>query len=150
MQAVRGGKVAIDVNGERGEFFRSFKGLRQGDPLSPLLFNLVGDALSAMLTSACSAGDIKGVTPYLVEGGHTHLQYADDTIIFLDHSENNVRNLKFILFCFEAMSGLKINFEKSEVYTVGLEATEQFRIAGVFVCKVHFPHNPPGSSCQRL
>lgn len=34
-QAVRGGKVCIDLNGERGEYFRSFKGLRQGDPSSP-------------------------------------------------------------------------------------------------------------------
>jgi hypothetical protein len=32
-KAVRGGRVCIDLNGERGEFFRSYKGLRQGDPL---------------------------------------------------------------------------------------------------------------------
>lgn len=35
MQAVKGGRVAVEINGERGEFFRSYKGLRQGDPLSP-------------------------------------------------------------------------------------------------------------------
>ena len=32
MKAVKGGRVAIDVNGERGVIFRSYKGLRQGDP----------------------------------------------------------------------------------------------------------------------
>ena len=44
MKTVQWGKVAIDINGESGEFFSSYRGLQQGDPLSPLLFNLVGDA----------------------------------------------------------------------------------------------------------
>jgi hypothetical protein len=65
--------VCIDLNGERGEYFRSFKGLRQGDPLSLLLFNFVDDALSAMLSRACFARIIKGLIPHLFEGGLTHL-----------------------------------------------------------------------------
>jgi hypothetical protein len=85
-KAVKGGRVCIDLNGERGEYFRSYKGLRQGDPLSPLLFNLVADALSAMLTRACDAGIIQGLVPHLVNGGLSHLQYADDTVILLQHS----------------------------------------------------------------
>jgi hypothetical protein len=82
-KAVRGGKVYIDLNGERGEYFRSFKGLRQGDLLSPLLFNLVVDALSDMLTRASNAGAIQGLVPHLVDGGLTHLQYIDDIVILL-------------------------------------------------------------------
>jgi len=135
VQAVKGGRVAVDINGVRGEFFRSFKGLRQGDPLSPILFNLVADALSTMLNSASRVGDIQGVVPDLVEGGLTHLQYMDDTIIFLAHYDLNIRNMKFILYCFEAMSGLKINYEKSEVFSVGLDPPEQQRVAEIFGCK---------------
>jgi len=98
MKTVQGGKVTIDINGERGEFFQSYRGLRQGDPLSPLLFNLVGDALSAMLHLAGARGEIKGLVPHLIEGGLTHLQYADDTVIFMEYNEVNFSNMKFILF----------------------------------------------------
>lgn len=134
-QAVRGGRVCIDMNGMRGEFFRSFKGLRQGDPLSPLLFNLVADALSAMLTRAASAGLIQGLVPSLVAGGITHLQYADDTILLLQFSVENLTNIRRILACYETMSGMKINFDKSEVFTVGLSVEDQQQAALILGCK---------------
>lgn len=124
------------MNGERGEFFRSFKGLRQGDPLSPILFNLVADALSAMLTRASNAGIIQGLAPNLIDGGITHLQYADDTILLLQFSPGNLRNVRLILSCYEAMSGMKINFEKSEIFTVGLSEPDQKLAAATLGCKI--------------
>jgi len=136
LKTVKGGRVAIDVNGERGVFFRSHKGLRQGDPLSPLLFNLVGDAFSAMLRLACRRGELEGLVPHLVENRLSHLQYADDTVIFLRNTQVSKRNLKFILFCYEAMSGMKINYEKSEVLVVGIEQSEHQQIADFFGCKM--------------
>jgi hypothetical protein len=61
----------------------------------------------------------EGVIPHLVEGGLTHLQYADDTVIFLSLDEQTILNTKFLLYCFEDMSGLKINYQESEVFVVG-------------------------------
>lgn len=59
---VQGGRVCVDINGERGEFFfLSFKGLRQGDPMSPLLFNIVADAFSTMLSKGCEVGVLQGL-----------------------------------------------------------------------------------------
>jgi hypothetical protein len=58
---------------EPGIFFKTFKGLRQGDPLSPLLFNLAADTLSTMLIKDRDAGLIRGLVLDLVEGGLTHL-----------------------------------------------------------------------------
>ena len=60
------GRVPININGEVDGYFKTQKGLRQGDPISPLLFNLVADALSEMLTLAKEAGHLEGVVPNLV------------------------------------------------------------------------------------
>jgi hypothetical protein len=69
MQAVQGGKVCVNVNGERGNYFRTYQGLRQGDPLSPLLFNLAADVLSCLLDKAVPKQHITGVLPNLIPGG---------------------------------------------------------------------------------
>jgi hypothetical protein len=62
MQTVRGGKVCVNVNGERGTYFNTYQGLRQGDPLSPLLFNLVADVLSNLLDKVVQKSHILGGT----------------------------------------------------------------------------------------
>jgi hypothetical protein len=135
-QIIEGGKVGININGEAGGFFNTHKGLRQGDPLSPLLFNLVSDALSTMLDNARTAGEIKGLMAHLIEGGITHLQYADDTIIFLNMDEQSIIHTKFLLYCFENLSGLKINYQKSEVYVLGCSEGEAARVAQMFNCNI--------------
>ena len=74
-----------------------------------------------MLNLACRQGELEGLVPHLIENGLSHLQYADDTIIFIKNSQISLRNLKFILFWYEVMSGMKINYEKSEVFVVELK-----------------------------
>jgi hypothetical protein len=124
--------VGININGNPGNFFDTHKGLRQGDPLSPLLFNMVSDALATMLDNAKREGQIKGLVPHLVEGGITHLQYADDMIIFLSLGDQSIINTKFLLYYFEDMSGLKINYQKSEVLVLGSNEEESTRVAAMF------------------
>lgn len=60
-QVVKGGSVGVNLNGEESSFFSPSKGLRQGDPISPLLFNLVVDVLTMMLDKGASNGMIKGL-----------------------------------------------------------------------------------------
>jgi hypothetical protein len=66
---VSGGSVVIKVNDDIGHFFQTKKGLRQGDPLSPMLFNIVADMLAIMIERAKLDGQIEGVIPHLVDGG---------------------------------------------------------------------------------
>jgi hypothetical protein len=128
-QVVGGGRVGINLNGDPENYFRTYKGLMQGDPL---LFNLVTDALATILTKAREVGMTKGLIPELIEGALTHLQYADDIAIFLECDEESIANTKFLLYCFEGMSGLKINFHKSEILVVGASKEESDRIANCF------------------
>lgn len=108
--------------------------MRQGDLLSPLLFNLVADALGVMLEKAINKGHIKGVLENLIPGGISHIQYADDTVIMVDGSEQSIRNLKLILYCFEWLTGLKINFHKSEVYVFGYSQQDKEKMANMLNC----------------
>jgi len=78
----RGGSICVRLNDVNGPYFTVGKGLRQGDPLSPLLFNLVVDVFTKMLTKACTQGLISGLLTNVVEGGIVSLQYADDTILW--------------------------------------------------------------------
>ena len=72
----------------------------------------------------------------MIPGGITHLQYTDDTVIMTDGGFDTIRNLKFLLYCFEWMSGLKINYHKSELITFGMDSEEQHAIANMLNCKM--------------
>jgi hypothetical protein len=75
--------VGIRVDDAIRHYFHTLKGLRQGDSLSPILYNIVTDML-AILT--CKRGWTSwSLTPHLVDGGISILHYADDTILFMEH-----------------------------------------------------------------
>jgi hypothetical protein len=82
---VEGGSTCVRINDENSGFFKPGKGLRQGDPLSPLLFNLVADVFTKMLVKAANQNLVLGLIPQVVEGGIISLQYADDTLLFLEN-----------------------------------------------------------------
>jgi hypothetical protein len=63
------GVECVNVNGERSSYFRTYRGLRQGDPLSPLLFNLIADALGVMIEKVIQKNHIKGVLDDLIPRG---------------------------------------------------------------------------------
>jgi hypothetical protein len=79
---------------------------------------------------------IKVPVPHLIEGGITHLQYADDTVVFINMDGQSIMNIKFILYCLENMSGLKINYDKSEIFVLGCSPEVEQRVAETLNCNV--------------
>jgi hypothetical protein len=78
--------------------------LPQGAILSPILFNIVANMLAIVINRAKEDGQVSGSIPHLVDRGGCILQYAYDTITFLEH--------ELILCIFEQLPCLKFIFTK--------------------------------------
>ncbi|XP_016162179.1 uncharacterized protein LOC107604964 [Arachis ipaensis] len=134
-ECVCSASMSVLINGSLSKPFKMERGLRQGDPLSPFLFVLVVDVLHRMIGEAVTNGRISLL---LVGRDHielSHLQFADDTILFCPPEEETIRNYKRLLRCFEPMSGLSINFEKSSFIPVNCEQRWTRQMCQLLGCK---------------
>ena len=131
-------KFSVLVNGVPASFFPSTRGLRQGDPLSPYLFVMGMEVLDVRIRRAVEGGYLSGC---IIRGGSrtslniSHLFFVDDTIVFCEASKEQVSHLSWILFWFEAASGLRINLAKSEIIPIG-EVEEILELAVELGCRV--------------
>src|SRR5207244_6671552 len=85
-----------------------------------------------------SNGQIAEVIPNLLDDSLSILQYADDTIIFMNHGIEQAKNMKLFLCVFEQLSGLKINFHKSELFCYGEAKHCAHLYTQLFGCEVDF------------
>jgi hypothetical protein len=108
------------------------KGLEQDDPLSLMLFNIVGNILAIMIKHIKVDNQIEGVIPHLVDGGLSILKYVNDTIFFMKHDFRKVENLKLFLAAFKQLSGLKIFFHRVSCFV--LERLKTRLAADLFGC----------------
>ncbi|RVW69837.1 putative ribonuclease H protein [Vitis vinifera] len=129
---------SILINGSPSGFFRSSRGLRQEDPLSPYLFLFTMEALSQLLSCARN-GDF--ISSFRVGGRGreglivSHLLFADDTLIFCDAEADQLQYLSWTFMWFEAILGLKVNLSKTEAFPVG-EDIHMETLASVLGCKI--------------
>src|ERR1044072_1534618 len=93
---VSSASLSIIVKWSPSDFFEMQKGLRQGDPLSPFLFNLCVNYLSCMLSRAVEIGLVEGIKVG-DEVILNHLQFADDTLLFCNANFQELRVLRDIL-----------------------------------------------------
>ncbi|KAF3773969.1 reverse transcriptase-like protein [Nymphaea thermarum] len=117
-----------------GDFFSLEHGLRQGCPLSPLLFNLVAESFSALFHHATVVGFI---TPHSLPHLQTFstLQYADDFLLFGCASRQQIVRTWLILRVFELISGLSINSAKCHLSLIHADPATVLLAEACFGCK---------------
>jgi hypothetical protein len=109
--------LSISINGKAHGYFNCTRGVRQGDPLSPLLFCLAEDVLSRSISKLVSDGKldlIKGTRNHRVP---SHTFYADDLMIFCKGKLSGLNALTSLFESYASESGQKINNSKSTIFS---------------------------------
>ncbi|GJT14950.1 RNA-directed DNA polymerase, eukaryota [Tanacetum coccineum] len=141
---LRSSRGSVIVNGSPTEEFQFFKGLKQGDPLSPFLFILVMETLQISFQRVVDAGLFKGIM--LAHSLHlSHMFYVDDAIFMGQWSESNIDTIVQVLECFHHASGLRINMSKSKLLGISVEANKVEQAAAKIGCTIC---NTPKSGSQ--
>jgi hypothetical protein len=126
------------LNGSPGQRIKHGRGLRQGDPLSPLIFILAIDPLQRILSKATELSAISKL-----RGRTTRLRtsmYADDAIIFINPTRGDVTAFADILHRFGTATGLVTNLQKSQVAAIRCDTIELTEVLeGVPVVRANFP-----------
>jgi hypothetical protein len=124
------------LNGIPGKKIICRRGVRQGDPLSPLLFVIISELLQAVINDAWGKGHIN--LPTGVDYGQQFpiIQYADDTLMIMQADVNQLSHLKGLLEQFSTSTGLKVNFHKTTMVLINLNLEEANNLADTFGCKV--------------
>lgn len=103
------------INGEpRGRVVPS-RGLRQGDPISPYLFIICAEGLSALISQAIANGSLHGLQ--VCDGAPviSHLLFADDSMLYAQATPHDCLVIKHILDVYARASGQHVNLHKSSV-----------------------------------
>ena len=128
------GSSSVLLNGIPGKSFLYKRGVRQGDPLSPLLFVECVDLLQDLVNKAYHEGTLGAPIP--IRDDYPIVQYADDTIVILPANNTDVIAFKTILQNYADFTGLRVNYHKSSMIPVILQHNEAVALAQVFECQL--------------
>ncbi|XP_074278168.1 uncharacterized protein LOC141601764 [Silene latifolia] len=140
MICVSSPSYSLHVNGSTFGFFQGKRGLRQGDPLSPLLFTLVMEYLSRIL-HVVSLQDTFRFHPMCGHIKLNHLLFADDLLMFCKGNAASIMWLLRSFSTFSTASGLCLNRDKSDIYFNGVPGDiieDIVKISGFRIGKLPF------------
>ncbi|KAL3681018.1 hypothetical protein R1sor_023974 [Riccia sorocarpa] len=117
---VANGTAKVHINGLYTDQFQLERGVRQGCPISPLLFAISTQPLMRMLREKERKGELQGVS---IPGGKSllHRLFADDSGVSIAATEENFQSMKGIIEGFERISGASLNMSKSVILPMALE-----------------------------
>lgn len=128
--------ASVLLNGIPGKTFNCLRGVRQGDPLSPLLFVLAADLLQSIINKAWQLGVLNHPISDSFNEDFLIIQYADDTLLNLPGDAKCLFNLKGLLRSFSDSTGLHLNFGKSFLVPINMGNGKATHRANTFGCKV--------------
>ena len=118
-----------------GRTFVCKRGVRQGDPLSPLLFAIAADLIQHVINHEYEQGNLLPPFPHGLDVPFPVVQYADDTIIIMQGCELQLTLLKEILHKIILSSGLKV-YHKSCLVPINIDQEKAGSLANAFGCTV--------------
>ncbi|GJY68782.1 hypothetical protein Tco_0471764 [Tanacetum coccineum] len=108
--------------------------------LAERIKKVTAEGLNAIVSEAVEKGIFKGVKIGSNREVVSHLQYADDTIFIGEWNKENAMSLMCIPKCFEEVFGLRINFNKSKLYGIGVNDVEVIEMSRWMRCGIReFP-----------
>jgi hypothetical protein len=132
---LKSGTSSDMLNGVLGKKFYCKRGVRQGDPLSPLLFVLAADFLQSLLNKAMQQHLISPPLQYSACPDFPVIQYADDTLVIMKADAQQLLCIKAILNSYAQSTGLKINYSKSSMMPIGISEERLEHFANTMQCK---------------
>jgi hypothetical protein len=109
--------LSISINGKSQGYFNCSRGVRQGDPLSPLLFCLAEEVLSRSISLLVSQGRLNQITGTRNCMIPSHSFYADDLLVFCKGNLSGIRAIKALFDQYALESGQVINTSKSTIFS---------------------------------
>jgi exonuclease III len=109
-----GAETVVMVNGVQSSRFKVTRGVRQGDPLSCLLFNIAIEPLACLIRNS----SLKGLNIPEYEGKTIVSLFADDTTVYLSN-QDSFETLQNILKTWCLGSRARFNVGKTEIIPIG-------------------------------
>ena len=108
-------RMSITINGKLHRYFACSRGVRQGDPISPLLFCLAEEVLRRSLTKLVIDGNLKLIHGSRSNPALSHILYVDDIMLFGKGTSSNIQNLTDLFTKYAQISCQFVNPQKSSI-----------------------------------
>ncbi|XP_023911364.1 uncharacterized protein LOC112022977 [Quercus suber] len=129
------------INGKISNSIPPSRGIRQEDPLSPYLFPIVAEGLSALIKKSVEEGVLEGISICRRGPKLSHLFFTDDSLIFCKATLSDCDSLQWIFQVYEKASGQQLNHAKTSLFFntyTSREIQEEIKIRfGAQVIKQH-------------